>query len=48
MSVWKRVSYFDEKVGEKIGKSVKTIFSILSNLLMKEKEIAFKRREKIS
>lgn len=35
-------------MGEKIGKSVKTIFSILSNLLMKEKEIAFKRREKIN
>lgn len=48
MSVWKRVSYFDEKVGEKVDVSIKKIFSTLSNLLMKEKEIAFKRREKIS
>ena len=48
MSVWKSVSCSDEKVGEKIGKSDKTMFSTLSNLLMKEKEIAFKRREKIN
>lgn len=47
MSVWKRVSYFDEKVGDKLDISAKKIFSILSNLLMKEKEIALKRREKI-
>jgi len=35
-------------VGEKIDKGIKKIFSILSNLLMKEKEIAFNRREKIN
>ena len=44
----KNVSGFDEKVGEKIDISIKKIFLILSNLLMKEKEIAFKRREKIN
>ena len=37
-----------KKVDEKIDISNKTIFSTLSNLLMKEKEIAFKRREKIN
>lgn len=46
MSMWENVSCFDEKVGEKIDISNKKIFSILSNLLMKEKEIAFKRRER--
>ena len=35
-------------MGEKIDISIKKIFSTLSNLLMKEKEIAFKRREKIN
>jgi len=48
MSVWRNVSCSDEKVEEKIDISVKKIFSILSNLLMKEKEIAFKRCEKIN
>lgn len=48
MSVWKSVSCSDEKVGEKIDISIKKIFSTLSNLLMKEKEIAFKRRKKIN
>lgn len=48
MSMWKNVNCSDEKVGEKIGVSIKKIFLILSNLLMKEKEIAFKRREKIN
>ena len=47
MSVWKSVSCSDEKVGEKIDISIKKIFSTLSNLLMKEMEIAFKQREKI-
>ena len=48
MSMWKNVNCSDEKVGERIGISIKKIFSILSNLLMKEKEIAFKQREKIN
>lgn len=48
MSVWKNVSRSDEKVDDKLDISVKKIFSTLSNLLMKEKEIAFKRREKIN
>ena len=48
MSVWKSVSRSDEKVGDKLDISVKKIFSTLSNLLMKEKEIAFERREKIN
>ena len=48
MSVWKSVSCSDEKVGEKIDISNKKLFSTLSSLLMKETEIAFKRREKIN
>jgi conserved domain protein len=48
MSMWKNVSCSDEKVGEKLGMSIKKILSILSNFLMKEKEIAFNRREKIN
>jgi len=48
MSMWKNVNCSDEKVGEKIDISNKKLFSTLSNLLMKEKEIAFKRREKIN
>lgn len=35
-------------MGEKIDISNKKLFSTLSNLLMKETEIAFKRREKIN
>ena len=37
-----------KKVGGKIDISIKKIFLMLSNLLMKEKEIAFKRRQKIN
>lgn len=46
MSVCKSASCSDEKEGDKMNISVKKIFSTLSNLLMKEKEIAHERRKK--